>query len=101
MILTIHDEFPSSTLSQGMTEESCMPMIDTFNPFTETDIRQLLKRSSNVFCAIDPMPIWLVKEYGCSDKPDYKYSSGCFLKIHQICPCKIIEKSQFGLQYSK
>jgi len=38
-----------------LVEESCISMMDTFEPFTETDIRQLLKRSSNVFCAVDPM----------------------------------------------
>ena len=35
-------------------------MMDTFEPCTETDIRQLLKWSSNVFCAVDPMPTLLV-----------------------------------------
>jgi len=38
-------------------------MMATYEPFTETDIRQLLKRSSNAFCAVDPMPTWLVKDY--------------------------------------
>ena len=42
--------------------ESCMSMMDTFQPFTETDIRQLLKKSSNAFCAVDLMPTWLVRE---------------------------------------
>ena len=37
--------------------------MDTFEPFTETDIRQLLKRSSNAICAVGPMPTWLVKDY--------------------------------------
>jgi len=39
-----------------------MSMMGTFETFTETDIRQLLKRSSNTFCAVDPMPKWLVKD---------------------------------------
>jgi len=38
-----------------------MSMMDTFGPFTVTDIRQLLKRSSNAVCAVDPMPTWLLK----------------------------------------
>ncbi|KAK2164042.1 hypothetical protein LSH36_70g07012 [Paralvinella palmiformis] len=40
-----------STLSQGkpLVEESCISMMDTFEPFTETDMRQLLKKSSNAF----------------------------------------------------
>ena len=44
-ILNIHSGFPYSTLSHGkpLVEESCMPMMDTFYPFTETDTRQLLK----------------------------------------------------------
>ena len=37
-------------------------MMDTFEPFTETDIRQLLKMSPNAFCAADPMPTWLVTD---------------------------------------
>jgi len=63
-ILNIHSGFQSSTLSQGKTlvEESCISVMDTFEPFTETDIRQLLKKSSNAFCAVDPMPTWLVKD---------------------------------------
>ena len=40
-----------------------MSMMDTFEAFTETDIRQLLKKLSNAFCAVDPMPKWLVKDY--------------------------------------
>jgi len=35
--------------------------MDRFWPFTETDIKQLLKRSSNAFSAVDPMPTALVK----------------------------------------
>ena len=38
-------------------------MLDTFKPFTETDIRQLLNRSSNAFCVVDPMLTWPVKDY--------------------------------------
>ena len=37
-------------------------MMDTFKPFTETDIRQLLKKSSNAFCAVHPKPTWLLKD---------------------------------------
>jgi len=37
-------------------------MMDIFYPFTESDIRQLLNRSPNAFCAVDPMPTWLVKD---------------------------------------
>ena len=37
-------------------------MMDTFELCKETDIRQLLKKSSNAFCAVDPMPTWLVKD---------------------------------------
>ena len=62
-ILNIHRGFHSSTLSQDkpLVEESCIAMMDTFEPFTETDIRQLLKKSSNAFCAVAPRPTWLVK----------------------------------------
>ena len=34
-----------------------MSMMDTFELFTEIDIRQSLKRSSNAFCAADPMTL--------------------------------------------
>ena len=63
-ILNIHSGFHFRNLSHGkpLVEESCISMMDTFDPFTETDIRQLLKRTSNAFCAVDPMPTWLVKD---------------------------------------
>ena len=65
-ILNIHDRFPSRTLSQilgiPLVEESCVPVMDTFKPFTEITIRQLLKTSSNAFCAVDPIPTWFIKE---------------------------------------
>ena len=38
-----------------------MSKMDIFYPIKETDTRQLLKRSSNAFCAFDPMPTCLVK----------------------------------------
>jgi len=37
-------------------------MMDTFEPFTKTDIRQLLKRSSNAFGAFNLMLTWLMKD---------------------------------------
>ena len=37
-------------------------MMDTFEPYTETYMRQLLKRASNAFYAFDPMTTWFVKE---------------------------------------
>jgi len=74
-------------------------MMDTFEPFTETDIRQLLKKSSNAFCAVDPTPTWLVKD--CLDVLINPITnivnksfiiSGCFPKIHESCHCKTINK---------
>jgi len=63
-ILNIHNGFHCSTLSQDkpLVEESCMSMMDTIEPFTGTDIRQLLKRSSNDLCAAYPMPTWLMED---------------------------------------
>ena len=61
-ILNIHSGFHSSTLSQPLVEESWISMMDTFEPFRENDIRQLLKRSSNNFFAVDPMATSLVKD---------------------------------------
>ena len=53
-----------NVLSQGkpLVEESCISKMDTFELFTETDIRRLLKRSPNAFCAVDTMLTWLVKD---------------------------------------
>jgi len=63
-ILNIHSGFHSSTLPLGkpLVEESRISIMDTFEPFTETNIKQLLKRSFNAFCVVDPMPTWLVKD---------------------------------------
>jgi len=73
-ILNIHSGFHSSNSLQGkpLVEESCISIMDTFEPFTETDIRQLLKKSSNAFCVVDPMACERLS--GCSDKPNFKYS---------------------------
>ena len=38
-------------------------MMDRFEPFTETDTRQLLKRFCNILYAVDPMLTWVVKDY--------------------------------------
>ena len=37
--------------------------MDSFKARTETDIRQLMKGSSDNVCAISPMFTWLAKEY--------------------------------------
>ena len=72
-ILNTHIGFPPSTLSQGkpLVEESCMSMMDTFEPFTEAGIRQLLKKSSKVFCAVDPMPTWFLDLSAAFDTVDH------------------------------
>jgi len=64
-ILNIDSPFHYCILPQGksLVEESCMSMMDIFEPFTGADIRQLLKMLSNACCAVDPMPTWLVKDY--------------------------------------
>ena len=60
----MHSGFHSSTLSQGkaLVQESCISMTDTSEPFTDNYFRQLLKWSSNAFCAVDPMTAQIVKE---------------------------------------
>ena len=60
----MHSGLRSSTLSQSkpLVKEFCISMMDTFDPFTETDIRQLLKTSSNAFCAVDSMSTLLLKD---------------------------------------
>ena len=54
-------------------EESCMSSINTFESFTETENRLLLKRSSNAFCKVDPMPA-CERESGCFDNYNYEHS---------------------------
>ena len=74
-LLSIHAGFSSSTLSQGMplVEESCISMIDKFEPFKETDIRQLLEMSSEYFLCSWPYACTAWKRVsGCSDQFDYK-----------------------------
>jgi len=46
-----------------LVEESSIATIDTFEPFTETDIRKLLKMSSKAFSPVDLLSTWLVKYY--------------------------------------
>ena len=66
-IMTIHNEFPSTSPSTDISsvEESCTSIMDSFDCLSVSEIKQLLKRSSNAFCEADPMPSWLVKE--CQD----------------------------------
>ena len=76
-------------------------MMDTFEPFTETDIRQLLNKSSNAFCALDPMPTWLVKD--CLDVPitnivNKSLSLGVFPRSMKAALVKpLIKKTHYGL----
>ena len=76
----------------------------TFEPFTETDIRQLLKKSSIVFCSVDPMPTWLVKD--CLDvliSPitnivNKSFSRGVFPRSTKAALIKTInKKTHYGL----
>ena len=46
-------------------ERSYMSMMDIFEPLIETDTRQLLDISSNIFYAVDLIPTWVVKR--CQD----------------------------------
>jgi len=66
-IMTIRNGFPSTNPSTDISsvEESCTSLMDTFDPLSVSEIKQLLKRSSNAFCEADPMPTWFVKE--CQD----------------------------------
>ena len=36
--------------------------MEAFEPLSDSDIKQLLMKSSNVFSELDPMPAWLVKK---------------------------------------
>ena len=99
----MHSGFPSSILSQGilLVEESCMSMVDTFEHLEETDVKQLMKRLSNAYCAAVLLPTLLVKE--CLDILISQITkiviiiNRYFLKNHENFPCKTINKNQFGL----
>ena len=66
-IMTIHNRFPFTSPSTDISsdEESSTSIMDTFDPLSVTEIKQLLKRSSDAFWEADPMPTWFVKE--CQD----------------------------------
>ena len=49
----------SSFLQVG--EESWTSLFEVFEPLSDSDIKQLLRRPSNVFWEHDPMPTWLDK----------------------------------------
>ena len=65
--MTIHNEFSSTSSSTDISsvEESCTSLMDTFDNLSVSEIKQLLKRTSNAFCEADSMPIEHVKE--CQD----------------------------------
>ena len=65
-IMTIRNGFPSTNPStdSSSVEESCTSLVDTFDPLSVSEIKQLLKRSSNAFCEADPMPTWLSRSVG-------------------------------------
>ena len=78
--------------------------MDTFEPFTETDIRQLLNRSSNAFCAVDPVPTQLVKDYldvlisPITYIVNTSLSLGVFARSTKAALVKpLIKKTQYGL----
>ena len=46
----------------SLDEESRTSHMEAFAPLSDSDIKQLLMKSSNAFCELDPMPTWLVKK---------------------------------------
>jgi len=50
---------------------ACISIVDTFEPLTEIDIKQLLKRSIYV---VHPILMWFLKVTTCSNKPSYRDS---------------------------
>ena len=41
--------------------------MEAFELLSDSDIKQLVMRSSNTFCKLDPIPTWLVKK--CQGEP--------------------------------
>ena len=68
----MYDGFTSNIFSYGipLVEESCMSMMDAFGTPIDTDFRQELKRSFNIFCAFESIPTWLVN--GCLGVPIFQ-----------------------------
>ena len=98
-ILNAHNGFPSSTLLHCilLEEKSCISKIDKIEPLIEINIRQLLKRSSKAFCAVDLMPTLLVKRCqevlisSMTNTVNKSLSLG-FPKTNENCTYKTINK---------
>ena len=86
-----------------LVDEYCMPMMNTFEPFTETDIRQLLKRLSNALYAVAAMHTLFMKE--CLEvlitpirkKVNTLLTLGIFPKSMKSTLVRLLVKTQFSL----
>jgi hypothetical protein len=56
-------------------------VLEVFSPLTENEVRELIRRTSNAFCAFDPVPAYFLKQ--CQDiliKPMIKIVNMSLLK---------------------
>ena len=62
--LNIRNGFDLTDRPLGMQagEVPFTSVLEAFSPLTANEIRELIRRTSNAFCAIDPVPTWFVKE---------------------------------------
>ena len=60
---SIHSSLCSMKKSfPSLGEECCTSYMEAFVPLSDSDIKQLAMKTSNAFCEVDPMPMWLVEK---------------------------------------
>ena len=55
--------FYEENKSKPLGEKFCTTLMEVFEPLSDHDIKQLLMRSSNVFCELDHIPVWVVQKH--------------------------------------
>ena len=54
----------TATASAPTIEHSQVPPLTSFNNVTVEEVSQILRKTPNKQCKLDPMPMWLVKDLG-------------------------------------
>ncbi len=64
-IQKIRDQLDIQTVpySCSFPDEKCGVEFTEFKPLSEADIRKIILQSSNSSCELDPVPVWLLKDY--------------------------------------
>lgn len=61
-IQKIRDGLSSEIQYTPPTEPTCTSVMSRFEPLSRKEVKELLSKSSNAFCDLDPIPTWLMKE---------------------------------------